>query len=60
MSFTSEERPAWLTEQDCDLDAFRTLVERPTDLGDFPYASSVEPERPRLRQRPAPQVGGGR
>ncbi|MFJ9900130.1 phytanoyl-CoA dioxygenase family protein [Streptomyces sp. NPDC091280] len=44
MSFTSAPRPAWLTEQDCDLDAFRALVERPTDPGDFPYASSVERE----------------
>ena len=42
MSFTSAETRAWLTEQDCDLDAFRTLVEQPTDLADFPYASSVE------------------
>ncbi len=42
MSFTSAETRAWLAEQDCDLDAFRTLVEQPTDLADFPYASSVE------------------
>lgn len=42
MSFTSAETRAWLAEQDCDLDAFRALVEQPTDLGDFPYASSVE------------------
>jgi len=42
MSFTSAESRAWLTEQDCALDAFRALVEQPTDLGDFPYASSVE------------------
>ncbi|MET8246570.1 phytanoyl-CoA dioxygenase family protein [Streptomyces sp. NPDC005202] len=42
MSFTSVHRRAWLSEQDCDLDAFRALVERTTDLADHPYASSVE------------------
>ncbi|MET7485472.1 phytanoyl-CoA dioxygenase family protein [Streptomyces sp. NPDC005538] len=42
MSFTSADRPARLSEQDCDLDAFRALVERPTDPAEFPYASSVE------------------
>jgi ectoine hydroxylase-related dioxygenase (phytanoyl-CoA dioxygenase family) len=42
MSFTSVHRRAWLSEQDCDLDAFRALVERTTDLADYPYAASVE------------------
>ena len=42
MSFTSVQRRAWLSEQDCDLDAFRALVERTTDLADYPYAASVE------------------
>src|SRR5688500_5401775 len=42
MSFTSVHRRAWLSERDCDLADFRGLVERTTDLADFPYASSVE------------------
>ncbi|MFD7283096.1 phytanoyl-CoA dioxygenase family protein [Streptomyces sp. NPDC059862] len=37
MSFTS-----WLSERDCDLDAFRALVERKTDVADYPCAASVE------------------
>jgi ectoine hydroxylase-related dioxygenase (phytanoyl-CoA dioxygenase family) len=41
MSFLSVRRRAWLSEQDCDLDALRALVERTTDLADHPYASSV-------------------
>ncbi|WP_210592418.1 phytanoyl-CoA dioxygenase family protein [Streptomyces sp. GESEQ-35] len=32
---------SWLTEQDCDLDAFRALVERKTDAADYPHAASV-------------------
>ncbi|MFJ9723900.1 phytanoyl-CoA dioxygenase family protein [Streptomyces sp. NPDC101209] len=42
MSFTAVHRRAWLSEQDCDLDAFRTLVERTTDPADHPHASSVD------------------
>ncbi|AXG81705.1 phytanoyl-CoA dioxygenase family protein [Streptomyces paludis] len=42
MSFTTAERRAWLSEQDCDLDTFRALVERTTDLADHPHAVSVE------------------
>ncbi|WP_128437040.1 phytanoyl-CoA dioxygenase family protein [Streptomyces cyaneus] len=42
MSFTSVHRRSWLSEQDCDLDSFRALVERTTDLADYPYAASVE------------------
>ncbi|MEU6086525.1 phytanoyl-CoA dioxygenase family protein [Streptomyces sp. NPDC047085] len=42
MSLTTAQGRAWLSEQDCDLDAFRALVTRTTDLADFPYASSVE------------------
>ncbi|MGW1273439.1 phytanoyl-CoA dioxygenase family protein, partial [Streptomyces sp. NPDC002491] len=42
MSFTSVPGSAWLTGQDCDLDVFRSLVERTTDLADFPHASAVE------------------
>ncbi|MFJ3672707.1 phytanoyl-CoA dioxygenase family protein [Streptomyces sp. NPDC090106] len=32
----------WLTDQDCDLDAFRALVERPTDPAALPSADRVE------------------
>ncbi|CAM5558344.1 phytanoyl-CoA dioxygenase family protein [Streptomyces aurantiogriseus] len=42
MSFPSAASSAWLTEQDCDLDAFRALVEHRTDLAAYPYATSVE------------------
>ncbi|MET7652605.1 MULTISPECIES: phytanoyl-CoA dioxygenase family protein [unclassified Streptomyces] len=42
MSFTSVRGHAWLTEQDCDLDTFRSLVERTTGLADFPHATAVE------------------
>ena len=44
MSFTSVHRRAWLSEHDCDLADFRELVERATDLADYPYASAVERE----------------
>ncbi|MGP4091536.1 phytanoyl-CoA dioxygenase family protein [Streptomyces sp. KR55] len=33
---------SWLSEQDCDLDAFRALVEQKTDAADYPHAASVE------------------
>lgn len=36
----------WLSEQDCDLDAFRALVERPTDPADLPRAATVEQNVP--------------
>ncbi|MFB8244312.1 phytanoyl-CoA dioxygenase family protein [Streptomyces sp. NPDC055952] len=42
MSFTSVHHRAWLSEQDCDLDAFRGLVEQATDPSDVPHASAVE------------------
>ena len=44
MSFTSVHRRTWLSEHDCDLADFRELVERTTDLADYPYASAVERE----------------
>ncbi|MFE6623373.1 phytanoyl-CoA dioxygenase family protein [Streptomyces sp. NPDC057740] len=44
MSFTAAHRRAWLSERDCDLAGFRELVERTTDLADYPYACSVERE----------------
>jgi hypothetical protein len=31
----------WLTEDGCDLEAFRALVERKVDPADYPYASDV-------------------
>ncbi|GAA2761727.1 phytanoyl-CoA dioxygenase family protein [Streptomyces paradoxus] len=42
MSFTSVHHHAWLSEQDCDLGAFRALVEQATDPADYPHASAVE------------------
>ncbi len=41
MSLTAAHRRAWLSEQDCDLDAFRAEVERTTDAADYPYATGV-------------------
>jgi ectoine hydroxylase-related dioxygenase (phytanoyl-CoA dioxygenase family) len=42
MSFLSVRSRARLSEQDCDLDAFRTLAETVTDLAEYPYATGVE------------------
>ncbi|MFC8146017.1 phytanoyl-CoA dioxygenase family protein [Streptomyces paradoxus] len=42
MSFTSVHHRAWLSEQDCDLGAFRALVEQATDPADYPHACAVE------------------
>ncbi|MFB7571282.1 phytanoyl-CoA dioxygenase family protein [Streptomyces sp. NPDC056165] len=42
MSSTPVHRRVWLSEQDCDLDSFRALVERATDAADYPHASSVD------------------
>jgi ectoine hydroxylase-related dioxygenase (phytanoyl-CoA dioxygenase family) len=42
MSFTPVIRRRWWSEQDCDLGAFRALVERATDPTDYPHASAVE------------------
>lgn len=42
MSFTPVHRRAWLSEHDCDLAGFREVVERTTDLADYPYAALVE------------------
>lgn len=41
MSLTAAQRRAWLSEQDCDLDAFRAEVERTTDAADYPYSTAV-------------------
>ncbi|MGQ4399221.1 phytanoyl-CoA dioxygenase family protein [Streptomyces hayashii] len=42
MSFTSTRDRAWPTEQHCDIDELRALVERDTDLAGYPHAASVE------------------
>ncbi|MDW4910201.1 phytanoyl-CoA dioxygenase family protein [Streptomyces sp. ADMS] len=42
MSLTAAQHRAWLSEQDCDLDAFRTEVERTTDAADYPHATTAE------------------
>ncbi|WP_225095119.1 phytanoyl-CoA dioxygenase family protein [Streptomyces sp. CoH27] len=41
MSVASASGRAWLSEQDCDLDAFRALTDRTTRLADHPHAASV-------------------
>ncbi|MBW8698979.1 hypothetical protein MBT84_05220 [Streptomyces sp. MBT84] len=42
MSLTAMGPGTWFGEQDCDLDAFRALVDRRTDPGDYPLAEGVE------------------
>ncbi|MEW1775070.1 phytanoyl-CoA dioxygenase family protein [Streptomyces sp. NPDC086777] len=42
MSLAAEQGRSWLSQQDCDLDAFRALVERTTDPAGYPHASAVE------------------
>ncbi|MEU2618145.1 phytanoyl-CoA dioxygenase family protein [Streptomyces sp. NPDC007157] len=42
MSLAAEQGRAWLSEQDCDLETFRALVERTTDPAAYPHASAVE------------------
>ncbi|MEV7323352.1 phytanoyl-CoA dioxygenase family protein [Streptomyces sp. NPDC093970] len=42
MSLAAEQGRAWLSPQDCDLDTFRSLVERTTDPARYPHASAVE------------------
>ncbi|MER7786993.1 phytanoyl-CoA dioxygenase family protein [Streptomyces sp. NPDC097640] len=42
MSPTLEGSRMWLTEEDCDFHAFRSLVERRTDPGDHPSAEAVD------------------
>ena len=32
----------WLEESACDLEEFRAIVERTTDLSDYPYASDIK------------------
>ncbi|MFJ3306402.1 phytanoyl-CoA dioxygenase family protein [Streptomyces sp. NPDC086549] len=46
MSLPAVGSRTWLTEEDCDLDAFRALVERDTDPGDHPAAERVEQNVP--------------
>ncbi|MFE7645815.1 phytanoyl-CoA dioxygenase family protein [Streptomyces phaeoluteigriseus] len=52
----------WLSERDCDLDAFRALVEHGTDVADYPHAAAVERDvlvydGDRLRGGGVPEVG---
>ncbi|WP_369228347.1 phytanoyl-CoA dioxygenase family protein [Streptomyces sp. R39] len=42
MSLAAEQGRAWFSQQDCDLDTFRALVERTTDPAGYPHASAVE------------------
>ncbi|MDT0465698.1 phytanoyl-CoA dioxygenase family protein [Streptomyces gibsoniae] len=42
MSTTAAGQWTWLTEADCDLDAFRSLVEEQTHVGDYPSAQQVQ------------------
>lgn len=46
MSPTAAGAQTWLTEADCDLDAFRSLVEQRTDPADHPSAERVEQNVP--------------
>ncbi|MFF2848810.1 phytanoyl-CoA dioxygenase family protein [Streptomyces sp. NPDC058001] len=46
MSPTAAAARTWLTEADCDLDAFRSLVEQRTDPADHPSAERVEQNVP--------------
>ncbi|MET7889936.1 phytanoyl-CoA dioxygenase family protein [Streptomyces mirabilis] len=46
MSPTAAGARTWLTEADCDLDVFRSLVEQRTDPADHPSAERVEQNLP--------------
>ena len=46
MSSTAAGAQSWPTEADCDLDVFRSLVERRTDPADHPSAERVEQNVP--------------
>ncbi|MFJ4782337.1 phytanoyl-CoA dioxygenase family protein [Streptomyces sp. NPDC088794] len=46
MSPTTSGTRTWLTEADCDLDAFRSLVEQGTDPADHPSAERIERDVP--------------
>ncbi|WP_037680113.1 phytanoyl-CoA dioxygenase family protein [Streptomyces griseus] len=46
MSLTGAGARTWLTEADCDLEAFRSLVEQRTDPADHPSAERVEQNVP--------------
>ncbi|WP_432494794.1 phytanoyl-CoA dioxygenase family protein [Kineococcus auxinigenes] len=39
---TTPSSPAWFTPADCDLDAFRAVVEQETQLSGYPHADAVE------------------
>jgi len=64
MSVTAGGTRTWLSEADCDLDAFRALVEHVTDRRDYPLADSVDRNVPfydgdRLRSLAADQRAAG-
>ncbi|WP_326758212.1 phytanoyl-CoA dioxygenase family protein [Streptomyces phaeochromogenes] len=42
MSPTEAGAPTWLSEDDCDLDAFRSLVEQSTERQSYPTAERIE------------------
>ncbi|MFF3906149.1 phytanoyl-CoA dioxygenase family protein [Streptomyces sp. NPDC001848] len=42
MSLTTAGPGIWLREEDCDLDAFRSLADERTDPADYPLAAGVE------------------
>lgn len=46
MSLTAAGPTTWLREEDCDLAAFRSVVERRTDPADHPLAEAVEQNVP--------------
>lgn len=46
MTVTSVHPRPWLSEQDCDLDSFRVLVEQETDPTDYPQAAAIEQNVP--------------
>ncbi|MEU1597640.1 phytanoyl-CoA dioxygenase family protein [Streptomyces sp. NPDC005708] len=61
MALTATGPATWLSEEDCDLDAFRTLVEGRTDPADYPHAADVRQNVPvydcdRLREADPRQV----
>ncbi|WP_030622062.1 phytanoyl-CoA dioxygenase family protein [Streptomyces sclerotialus] len=46
MSLTDAGSRAWLSEDDCDLESFRSLVEQRTDPGEHPSAEGIEQNVP--------------
>jgi ectoine hydroxylase-related dioxygenase (phytanoyl-CoA dioxygenase family) len=42
MALTARRPKAWFNEDDCDLDAFRAIVEQATDPADYPLSAGIE------------------